>query len=603
MFKVAITMIAGLLVATVGAFLFATPSSRADFSYVNSGGINTLDPAAITWKQDIRIALNIWEGLTTYDPRANRAVAGAANAPDVSQDGLEYTFVIRPDARWSNGDRVTAGDFVRGWRRAIEPGTAADYAFFITDHVAGAADYYTWRNESVEKLTGLPAKSDAWRAAFEAHASQRDARFANVGIKALDNATFRVRLTSPCAYFLDLCAFPTLLPIHKSIERLRVDHDGRGITRGGLVTYDPQWTKPDYHAKAYPGLITNGPFRMSRWEFKRRVRLERNPFYRLASTVTSTESRDAASLKPVRTVDMLVYPDLNTAIMAYEAGDLDFLPETNVTYDHELTRLATSGARRDFHTAPVFGTYYYVFNCADSNYQGRPNPFVDSRVRKAFALAIDKRAITDKVIGRGAPPTGNIVPVASIAGYASPNGLTYDPEEARRLLADAGYPDGNGLGVIDLLYSTGFDHGKVCDVLSDMWRQELGARVVPRGREVKTFSDDRKHRRFMIARGGWYGDYADPTTFLDLFITDNGNNDAGYADPVFDEMMARAANTRATDGRMSLLAKAESRLIRETLPVLPLFRYTQLLAVKPRVVGLQPNARLIFPFCYLKIKR
>jgi len=606
-----------LLAGTVGVYSFMSRADRADFAYVNSGGINTLDPAAITWKQDIRVALNIWEGLTTYDPKTSEPVEGAAFFPEVSDDGLTQVFTIRPDARWSNGDPVTADDFVRGWRRAIEPGTAADYAFYIADHMAGARAYYEWRNAAVDELSSLAIESPEWKRRFAEHAAQRDGRFAQVGLRAMDARRLEVRLERPCSYFLDLCAFATLLPIHASIELLRTDYNGTGITREGLVVYDPQWTKPDYHKNRYPGLITNGPYVVEAWTFKRRLRMKANPCFR---------DRDRLGC---RTIDMLVHRDLNTAIMAYEAGDLDFLPEMSVSYDHELARLAMTGARADLSCARVFGTYYYLFNCVDETVDGRANPFVDGRVRKAFALAVNKRVIAEKVAGRGETPTDSIVPIGSIKDYESPSGLGYNPDHARRVLADAGYPAGVGLGLIDLLYNTGFDHGKICDVLAEMWQRELGATVVPRGKEVKTFAEDRKNRRFMIARAGWYGDYADPTTFLDVFVTGNGNNDSGHTDAKFDALMRQAAQSdRAgssgqdppsdacvaaplTKGgqkgvqprRLGLLQQAEARLIRETVPVLPLYQYTQLLAIKPYVEGLHPNPRLIFPFRYLQIRR
>ncbi|MEE9294032.1 MAG: peptide ABC transporter substrate-binding protein [Phycisphaerae bacterium] len=591
MFRAVLATCSVLLAGTIGVYSLSGVSDRAYFSYVNRSGINTLDPAAITWNQDIRVALNLWEGLVSYGPDASEPVAGAAYLPEVSDDGLVYRFTIGPDARWSNGDPVTAADFVRGWRRAIEPGTAGDYAFFLTEHVVGAAEYYAWRNAAVGELASLEPGTQAWQTRFDRHATQRDQRFSRVGLQALDARLLQVRLVQPCPYFLDLCAFVTLLPVHESIERLRLDYQGSGLTRRGLVVYDPQWTKPDYHVNGYPGLITNGPYLLKEWRFKRRLRMTANPFF---------HDRERLGCS---TVDMVVYGDLNTAIMAYEAGELDFLPDTSVSYDHELARLAISGERPDFHCAQVFATYYYLFNCADETVGGRRNPFVDVRVRQAFALAVDKELLAQRVSGRGETATDNVVPAGSIKGYASPAGLGHDPEAARRLLAEAGYPGGAGLGAIDLLYNTGSYHGKICDVLATMWGRELGAVVVPRGKEVKTFAEDRKGRRFMIARAGWYGDYADPTTFLDVFATGNGNNDSGHSDATFDALLRRASREHDADARMALLAQAEGRLIRETLPLVPLYRHTQVLAIKPYVRGLRPNPRLMFLFRYVAVDR
>ncbi len=557
---------------------------RATLVYVNSSGINTLDPAAMTWNQDLRVARNIWEGLTRHDPATLEVVAGAADWPVVSADGLTYTFRIRAGSRWSNGDKVTAHDFVRGWRRAIEPGTAADYAQLLTDRVAGAKDYYAWRNDAVGVLSGLAVGGASWRAAFEEHVAERETRFASVGFRAVDEETFEVRLIRPCSYFLELCAFPTLGPVHERIEDLRIEMDGTGLTAEGLVAFDPQWTKPDYRANGYAGLVTNGAYRITDWQFRRRLRMERNPHYRAVDSVVC------------RSIEMAVYRDLNAAIMAYEAGDVEFLPEMAVPYDHELARLSATGARPDIHCPPVFGTYYYLFNSHDAEVGGRANPFVDARVRRAFVMAIDRTLLVRKVVDRGEKPIGQLIPPGVIEGYVSPGGLPFDPDKARQLLGEAGYPNGAGMEPIDLLYNTGFDHGKVSQALAEMWRRELGVTVVPRGKEVKTFVDDRQTRRFMIARAGWYGDYADPTTYLDVFATGNGNNDAGFSNVTFDGLLKRSDGITDAGARLALLSEAERLLVEDEAGVLPLYQYTQLLAIKPGLQGLHPNPRLLFLF-------
>lgn len=590
------------LALTAGTLLLVGQGSeagRADFRYLNGAGINTLDPAQISWNQDIRLALNIWEGLTTYHPETTTPIEGVAEfPPDVTDDGLIYTFHLREDARWSDGSLVTAGDFVRGWRRAIEPGSAGDYAFFILDTVAGARDYYEWRQQNTALLTELwqsvstTSTADAQRRHSEslrAHVEEMDHRFAGVGVEAIDDGTLEVRLIRPCAYFLDLCAFVTLLPCHQSIARLRERYLDTPITAQGLVVYDHQWTKPDYQANDYPGLITNGPYRMTEWVFKRRARLEANPYYWDAESITC------------RTIDMVVYDDLNTALLAYESGDLDFLPDMQVDYDHELVRLCKEGIRRDFYFPNVFGTYYYLFNCRDETFRGEINPFVDKRVRKAFSLAVDKQQLVDKVIGRGDPVADQLVPLGSIPGYESPPGAAYDPDEARRLLAEAGYPGGSGMPVIEILYNTGYQHGKICEALSQMWERELGVRTALVGKEAKTFADDKVNHQFMVARAGWYGDYGDPTTFLDVFASGNGNNDAGFSNDLFDGLLEKAAGIRDPGQRLTVLADAEALLIQDEFPAMPLHQYTNLLAIKPRVSGLHPNPRLMFPFRYLRV--
>lgn len=650
----------------------------ADFTYVNPSGIHTLDPARMSWTQDFRVALNLWEGLTTWDPQTLEPIEGVAQfPPQISEDRLTYTFTIRKDAYWSNGDRVTAADFVRGWRRALEPGTATDYTFLLADHIAGAKDYVQWRRSGVAALTTLSRLAEGWqvdgdrirelvhlcramdkpesdphsarpradrrpdarfgdgeidwcsklqalhhtisklpskklvfnewedfarraidsgfdfRAAydefFDDHVDQFERRFSEVGIEAVNDQTLIVRLIDPCPYFLDLTGFPTLLPCHESIELLRDRRPGSPITAQGLVAYDPQWTKPDYAVNGYPGLVTNGAYRLQEWVFKRRARLTVNPYHRLADRINC------------RTIDMLVYDNVSAAIMAYEAGDVDFLPDMNVPYDHEIARLARTGARPDFHLCSVQATYFFNFNCQSTSISGRPNPFADARVRKAFALSVDKDRIVNNVLGRGDRVAHSFVPPASIGRYDPPNGLDYDPVEARRLLKDAGYGDAKEIGPIEFLYTP--NDQRICQAVARMWEETLGVSVNLRCKESKTFAVDKAHHRYMVARANWYADYNDPTTFLDCLVSGNGNNDSGYSSVRYDSLMARARRVSDPPARSALLRQAERIIVEEDFPILPILHYTIPIAISPRVRGLYPNARLWFPFYRIEMDR
>ncbi len=636
-----------LLFGIISVYTWSEREERADFTYISKGGIHTLDPARMSWTQDFRIALNIWEGLTTTHPQTTEPIEGAALfPPEVSDGGLRYTFTLRDDARWSNGEAVVAGDFVRGWRRGMEPGTATDYTFLFTDHIAGAAEYVQWRLDAVSALTALSRLSSGWDIdaeqarsiagsevfrelgvveglaftdptrrdteaiwqgvadqlnrrdvdwavlfdrAFDDHVAEFDERFAAVGIEALDHRRLAVDLTRPCPYFLDLAAFPTFLPCHQSIELLRERCRSTQITAQGLVVYDPQWTKPDYHRNGYAGIVTNGPYRLSDWRFKRRVRLTVNPYYRTA--------RDIAC----RVIDMLVYDHLSAALMAYEAGAVDFLPSMDVPYDHEIARLSRSGERPDFHLCDVFATYFFNFNCTSRSVLGRANPFTDARLRRAFSLAIDKESIVTNVLGRGDRVAHALVPTGAISGYVPPTSPDVDADEARRLLDEAGYPGGVGMPAIDLLYLSSDE--RVCQAAARMWEQELGVNVELRCKERRTFADDKANHRFMVARGNWYGDYFDPTTFLDCLVTGNGNNDSGYSSPRYDGLVSRATASVDRATRADLLREAESILVEEDFPILPILHYALPIAIKPHVRGLYPNARLRFPFKYITVDR
>ncbi|MEK6676923.1 MAG: peptide ABC transporter substrate-binding protein [Planctomycetota bacterium] len=627
---------AAFLVAVVSLYSATTREPRADFTYVNLSDIHTLDPARMSWTPDFRVALNLWEGLTTWHPETLEPVSAAAiGPPAVSNDGLIHTFTLRTDARWSNGDPVSAWDFVRGWRRGLEPGTATDYVFLFTDHFEGVAEYVDWRRRGAKILTALSRLSEGWaieedqahalrvkpftdwihaaglelnlnsagkygsaqshpwaaihRRAHQEHAAEMDKQFSQVGFVALDDQSFQVRLKGPCPYLLDLLALPMFLPCHSSIENLRESWNDSPITREGLFLVDPQWTKPDCRTNGYPGLVSNGPYRLQDWTFKRRARLAVNPHHRNASRITC------------RTVDMVVYDNANTALMAYEAGHVDLLPDLSVPYDHELARLSMTGARPDFHLCHVLATYFLNFNCASDSHAGHPNPFLDVRVRKAFALAVDKEALVNQVRGRGDRVATSLVPQGGFPGYSPPLASPHDFDAARRLLAEAGFPDGIGLPPIEFLVT--HSDGRVCQSLAHMWQQQLNVRVELVSKETKTFAEDKADRRFLIARGNWYADYLDPTTFLDLLVTNNGNNDSGYSSDLYDGLLHEARQTKDADRRRELLALAETRIIRDDFPILPLFHFAEPIAIKPYVQGLIPNPRLWFPFQFARVER
>ncbi|MHC5112280.1 MAG: peptide ABC transporter substrate-binding protein [Planctomycetota bacterium] len=633
--KVALLVLVVIMALMMVGALATTHEAPADFTYVNSSGIHTLDPARMSWTTDFRVALNLWEGLTTWDPVSLEPIPAAAELPPaVSPDGRTLTFTVRDDARWSNGDPVLAADFVRGWRRGLEPGTSTDYAFLIADHIQGAEEYYRWRLDNVTVLTALARIRDGWEIdarqakalvdselgdmflpegagkggpadtdwnqvardisasgrdlagvydkAFEQHANAMDDRFEQVAIRTQGDRKLVVTLREPCAYFLDLTGFPIFLPCHPSVEIMRNRYRGRGITAEGLVVYDAQWTKPRVRRNGYPGLITNGAYRLSDWVFKRRARLEVNDFYRRARSMEC------------RIVDMLVYDNLSAALMAYEADRVDFLPDLGVPYEHELVRLAQTGQRPDIHLASVLATYFLNFNCQSDQVNGRRNPFVDARVRKAFTLAVDRPQLVERVLGRGDEVARTFVPPGTMEAYRSPAGLEADVVAARKLLADAGYPNGAALPPIELLYTPNDE--LLCQAIGHMWETQLNVDVELRSLESKAFAERKAGREYMVARGNWFADYRDPTTFLDCLKTGNGNNDCGYSSENYDRLLDQARKERHVNKRADILARAEEIIVDEDCPILPILHYRSPIAIKPRVKGLYANRRLWFPF-------
>lgn len=557
----------------------ATHQPEADFRFINRGTITTMDPAAMSWMQDIRLALTVYEGLYTYDPETTEPIPGSAHAPEISEDRRTYTFRIREEARWSNGDPLTADDFVYAWRRAFEPGTAADYSFFF-QLIEGVPEYTDWRNKEIERLGKIDDRAQRL-AERNAHLEEADRRFAEeVRIRALDDKTLEVRLVRPVAYFLDLCAFSIFLPLHReSLDPYRIINDS------GLIYYNEQWVKPGHTHH-------NGPFTMVDWEFKRSIHLVKNPHY-----------WDAEKVK-LDSIEMVDVEDPNTAWLFYDGGRVDWLSSIDTDYAPELVAMSNSplkgsinhsgSRRRDVHAFPAFGTYFYNFNCGDLLPDGTPNPFKDPRVRQAFAMSVNKQLLVDQVIRLGNPVANVFVPPGSIAGYPSVEGLGYDVERARALLAEAGYPDGRGFPPVEILFNTGFQHGKIAQAIMDMWRRELGVTGRVHGKEIKTFREDKRDTNFVICRAGWYGDYGDPTTFLEMFHSENGNNDSNYRDPAYDQMLAEAEEEVDPAGRMAKLAEAERYLVNEGLPMVPLFQYVNLSAFDPdRVKNLHLTPRMM----------
>jgi oligopeptide transport system substrate-binding protein len=585
-----------LLLAIVGASVVSDrPLPRADFTFINRGDVTTLDLQRMSWMQDLRMAKLLFEGLTTYDVFTwDYAIRpGAARAWEVSADGLTYTFHLRPEARWSNGDRVRAGDFVYAWRRALLPETAADYTGMF-QLIRGGREFFEWRTAALREFAEGRFPGDAgalWRETL--------ARFdGTVGLSAPDEATLIVELEHPVPYFLDLCAFAVFSPVYPPLVSRFETPD----SRTGRLVSQRDWTKP-------PLLVGNGPFALRVWRFKRDMRLEKNPYW-----------WNAASLA-IDSINIPSIEDQNAQVLAFQTGAVDwvsdvsapfkgdmlddklrFYAEHREAYDRlkalgldqfQIDRGLPSDPRKNIHAIPSFGTYWYNFNCKPRLPDGRPNPFGDSRVRRAFAMAIDKRTLVDTVVRTANPIATTIIPPGSIAGYRSPRGLPYDPAAARALLAEAGYPDGRSFPItVEILFNKDGGHDKIAEFIGKGWERELGVRVTLVQKEIKVAKDDIQNGNFIVSRAGWYGDYGDPTTFLDLNRTGDGNNDRKYSSPRFDGLLADAAREADPERRMRLLEEAERVLMEEDLPMAPIYQYVTLYLFDPdRISGINPHPR------------
>ncbi|MFO0873968.1 MAG: peptide ABC transporter substrate-binding protein [Phycisphaerales bacterium] len=630
--------------ALIGVAALDRGDRRADLVVAHRADVFTLDPQRMSYQQDLRVAEALYETLVVLDPVECRPMPGTAESWTRSDDGRTYTFAIRRDARWSNGDPVVADDFIEAWFRAIVPDLAADYTglFFLID---GAEAFFRWRADELARFVAEDASRgdpDAGEALLAA--SRR--RFAEtVGLSAPDDRTLVVRLARPTPYLLDVLAVAACAPVHRATVARFTTVD----PATGRIQVDHGWTRPGT-------LVGNGPYELERWRYKRDMRLRRNPHYWNAANVRA------------ETIDVLPIEDANTSILAFDAGGIDWHTDVVVEYRADLleqrrryeerwaaqlggaapgsatgsmARSATAssgdpspgapadrpvaadlvdrdvvlgalpapdarrGERRNVAVFDSFGTDFYSFNCRPKLADGGDNPFADARVRRAFALAVDKELLVEQVTRLHERVSGSITPRGGIVGYDPPVGLGFDPDRARRELADAGWADRDGDGLVedaagrafptvDLLYSTGNPRYEDLSLaLRDMWQRELGVSVELRSKEAKFAKNDLQKGNFMIARGGWYGDFGDPMTFLLSSRTGDGNNDRGFANPRFDAMLDAANDEADPARRFAMLREAERLLVEEELPFVPLCTYVQVYMYEPgKLHGLTRHPKL-----------
>ncbi len=457
---------------------------------------------------------------------------------EVNDDGtVTYTFTLRDDIKWSDGEPVTANDFVYSWIRLVTPETAADYNYMLSCVV-----------NADEIMAGEMDPSE-------------------LAVSAPDDQTFIVTLTNDLPYFTELCAFPAMVPLRQDIIEANGD----------------QWT---FSVDTY---ISNGSYKMKEWTHNSQIVVEKNDQY-----------YDYANLGP-ETITFKLMDDANAMLSGFNSGELQFI---ETVPQAEIANLIASG---DLKIVDYIGTYYVCF-------QTEKAPFDDPRVREAFTLAVDRTYIVEKVTQAGQVEANGFVPSGIYdaegstgddfrtvgGGYYAETDADYEAncERARELLAEAGYPDGEGFPVVEYLYNTDDNHKAVAEALQNMWEEELGVTVTLNNQEWAAFLQTRKDGDYSIARNGWIGDYNDPMTFLDMWITGGGNNDAQYANPEFDDLISQAKATDDAAERMQLMHEAEDILIGEDYVLCPLYFYTQHYMLDENIKGMYYTPLGYFFFGY-----
>jgi len=372
---------------------------------------------------------------------------------------------------------------------------------------------------------------------------------AQVGIRAPGPRVFQVELNSPVPFFLNLCSFGTLCV----------------VPRGHVERHGDRWLM-------VAPVPVSGPYVLEAWRLNDKIRLRKNPRYWDAANTHS------------EIVDLLPITSPNTALNLFATGEADIIWDKTLVPTELLDELRK---RPDFHTFDYIGSYFIRFNVTRK-------PFDDVRVRQALTMAIDKRRLTERIT-RGGEKTATHHTPPGVAGYRAPEGLAHNPDQARRLLVAAGFPGGRGFPRFNYLFNANAGGGaktdeKIAVELQAMWKQELGIDVELRSQEWKVYLATQRQLDYDTCRSSWIGDYNDANTFLDMFMSNNGNNRTGWKSARYDALVRQANQQAGPRERERLFQQAELLLIRDETVIAPLYFYTGFFAFDPnRIEGIYAN--------------
>jgi oligopeptide transport system substrate-binding protein len=535
-----LVLIAVFLVSFFGG-VSVLPSAKAavaqEVTYNLGAEPEGIDPALTTSLEATSVEMQVFDGLTRLNNK-NIPVPAIAKSWTISKDRHTYIFTLR-DASWTNGTPVTAYDFEYAWKRALAPETASQYAYQLyyisggeafNESIKVGSKYYA---QAVDAKGNLLTKKVAGKDVPVPNMAKQIDPNKNVGVKALDAKTLKVYLQSPTAYFLNLTAFPTLYPVCKAV-----------------VSANAKW------ASDPTNYVTDGPFKLTQWSHNDKMVFVKNPTY---------WDKDAVKLTKIT---YLMVTDASTALSMYQTGQLDAAAAVPLS---ELPKLVASGDVKIF---PYLGTYYCMVNVTKK-------PFNDVRVRKALLLAIDRKGITQSILKGGQTPAlafvpGGIADAAAGSDFRTVGGTFYkdnDIATAQALLAQAGYPDGKGFPAFTFLYSISEADKTIAEAIQGMWKKNLGITCTLRGEEWGVYRADRSALNYDVGRANWFGDYMDPNTFLDMWVTGSGTNITGWSNKSFDALIAKEKATVDPKARMAILHAAEKILMTD-MPILPIYYYT-----------------------------
>ncbi len=497
----------------------------------NGKEVQDLDPHIVNGVSAFNVISALLEGLVGEDPHDLHPVPGVAERWDISPDEKTYTFHLRREARWSNGDPVTARDFVDSYQRILSPALGSDVAYMLYP-VANA----------------------------EAFNTGKIADFSQVGFRALDDWTLEIVLASPTPYFLSLLNHYSWFPVHLPTIRKY----GPAFERGS------RWTRPGR-------FVGNGPFALEEWRLNDRIRVKKSPTYWDAKTVR---------------LNAIVFHTIDSNDVeerAFRSGQLHVTDSIPVNRIDRYRREHPERLRID----PYLGTYFFRVNVT--------RPALNNRlVRRALAMAIDRQAIVENVWRGGQLPAGCFTP-PNTAGYTCETSIPYDTSGARKLLADAGYPEARGLPPIEILFNSSENHKLTAEAIQQMWRKELKVNATLVNQEEKVYFDSRRQMNYQVLRSTWIGDYNDPNSFLNIWITGGGNNQTGWSSPEYDRLISEAEKTADQTARHAAFQKAEAILL-DDAPVLPVYFYTHAFLIHPSVKGWLPTILDHHPYKHVHLE-
>jgi oligopeptide transport system substrate-binding protein len=370
--------------------------------------------------------------------------------------------------------------------------------------------------------------------------------FREVGVEAPDDHTLRLTLQGPAPYLLSMLKHYAWYPVPRHV----IERHGRMTDRVS------PWTRAGH-------FVGNGAFQLKEWRLNHYLAVERNPHY-----------WDAAS---VRLNGIHFFPIVSDATeeRAYRDGQL------HATQTLPLAKIPEYRQRPDCRIDPLLGVYFYRCNVT-------VKPLDDPRVRRALALALDRESLTGNVLRAGQQPAHGFTPPGCAEGYTTPRVLAFDPEQARRLLAEAGFPDGRGFPPLEILINTSEAHRVIAEAVQEMWKRHLNVRVGVRNEDWGVYLESQRKLAFSLSRAAWVGDYLDPSTFLTMWRTGDGNNNTGWSNPKYDGLLEASAREGDPARRFEILGQAE-RLLLDELPVLPVYWYVRPWLKRPEVQGWPPS--------------